>query len=91
MTARSEYNKDIAIQKGFDNYLRKPFSIKDLASIFNSETYIEEENKQSKFSKDFPELSSMFDYDEDSIRNILKIFVSISNIPFARRFEIVFT
>ena len=30
MTARSEYNKDVADTMGFDGYLRKPFSIKDL-------------------------------------------------------------
>ena len=76
MTARSEYNKDVAASKGFDNYLRKPFSIKDLADLLNSGISIEEKaNIESRFISDFPELCSMFDNDDDSIINILKIFV----------------
>lgn len=80
MTARSEYNKDVAVAKGFDNYLRKPFSIKDLTDILNSNINIEEkEKKESRFITDFPELCSMFDNDDDSITNILKIFVETTS------------
>lgn len=80
MTARSEYNKDVAASKGFDNYLRKPFSIKDLAEILNSDFNIEEKgNQKSRFIDDFPELCSMFDNDDDSITNILKIFVKTTS------------
>lgn len=80
MTARSEYNNDVAASKGFDNYLRKPFSIKDLALTLNSDVNIEtKENKSSKFIADFPELCSMFDNDDDSITNILKIFVETTS------------
>ncbi|MBO5848699.1 MAG: hybrid sensor histidine kinase/response regulator [Bacteroidales bacterium] len=80
MTARSEYNKEIAIQKGFDNYIRKPFSIKNLADLFNSEIVIKEvKNKESKFIADFPELCSMFDNDEDSIINIIKTFIETTS------------
>lgn len=80
MTARSEYNKDVATQKGFDNYIRKPFSIKDLADLLN--TYInivDTEKKESRFSFDFPELCRMFDNDEESITNILKTFVETTS------------
>lgn len=80
MTARSEYNKDVAASKGFDNYLRKPFSIKDLAVLLNSGIFIEEKaNIESRFISDFPELCSMFDNDDDSIINILKIFVETTS------------
>ena len=80
MTARSEYNKDVAASKGFDNYLRKPFSIKDLANLLNSGITIKEKaNFESRFISDFPELCSMFDNDEDSIVNILKIFVETTS------------
>ncbi len=80
MTARSEYNKEIAIQKGFDNYLRKPFSIKDLADLLNFETCQKShENHQSIYIDDFPELCSMFDNDEDSITNIIKTFVETTS------------
>ena len=80
MTARSEYNKDVAASKGFDNYLRKPFSIKDLADLLNSGIFIEEKaNIESRFISDFPELCSMFDNDDDSIINILKIFVETTS------------
>ena len=73
MTARSEYNKDIAIEKGFDDYLRKPFSINDLSSLFN--TNFDHKTKHiSKYQKDFPDLCLMFDNDDD-IRDILKTFV----------------
>ena len=76
MTARSEYNKDVAQAKGFDNYLRKPFSIKDLATLLNSNIdYNEHKEYNSAYKEDFPELCSMFDNDEESIRNILRIFV----------------
>jgi signal transduction histidine kinase/FixJ family two-component response regulator len=80
MTARSEYNNDVAASNGFDNYLRKPFSIKDLAQTLNSDVNIEaKENKSSKYIADFPELCTMFDNDDDSITNILKIFVETTS------------
>ncbi len=80
MTARSEYNREIAAQKGFDNYLRKPFSIKDLALLLNSNNnYTEHKDSHSRYSNDFPELCSMFDNDEESIKNILNIFVETTS------------
>lgn len=81
MTARSEYNEDVAESKGFDGYLPKPFSIKDLAELLKCEiVYNSESNNKCIFSADFPELCSMFDNDKTSIKNILKVFVeSTSN------------
>lgn len=73
MTARSEYNKDIAVEKGFDDYLRKPFSIRELASLLNTNFHSETKNN-SRYQNDFPDLCSMFDNDDD-IREILNTFV----------------
>lgn len=72
MTARSEYNKDIAIEKGFDDYLKKPFSLNDLALLFNT-NFDSEANHNSRYQNDFPDLCSMFDNDDD-IREILNTF-----------------
>lgn len=79
MTARSEYNEDIAIDKGFDGYLRKPFSIKDLAHILNKDINIEGKTALNKINEEFHELSIMFDNDEDAIRQILKVFVNCTS------------
>lgn len=79
MTARSEYNKDIAKENGFDGYLRKPFSIKDLAKIFNTELTTIYEECNSKYHNDFPELCEMFDNDDKAIENILTTFVETTS------------
>lgn len=79
MTARSEYNEHIAKGKGFDGYLRKPFSIKDIATLFNSEIVIEQDSDdKSKYYNDFPKLCNMFDNDDD-IKIILKSFVATTS------------
>ena len=77
MTARSEYDKDVACQNGFDDYLKKPFSLNDLAMLFNTNFKTETENI-SKYQNDFPELCSMFDSDDD-IRNILMTFTETTS------------
>lgn len=77
MTARSEYNNEVACQNGFDDYLRKPFSINDLALLFNTNFDIRTDNI-SKYQNDFPELCSMFDNDND-IKNILTTFAEVTS------------
>lgn len=79
MTARSEYNKEVAISKGFDDYLRKPFSIRDLATLFGFEFVINKKSNTSQFNNDFPELCSMFDNDDIAIENILHTFVETTS------------
>lgn len=74
MTARSEYNKDIATEKGFDDYLRKPFSIRELAALLDTNSHSETKNN-SRYQNDFPDLCSMFDNDDD-ITEILNTFVA---------------
>ena len=73
MTARSEYNKDIATEKGFDDYLRKPFSIRELAALLDTNFHSKTKNN-SRYLNDFPDLCSMFDNDDD-IKEILNTFV----------------
>lgn len=79
MTARSEYNKEVAISKGFDDYLRKPFSIRDLATLFGFEFVINKKSNTSQFNNDFPELCSMFDNDDIAIENILHTFIETTS------------
>ena len=80
MTARSEYNKDIAIDKGFDGYLRKPFSIKDLSKAFSPEAISGKANDDSSiYHDDFPELCEMFGNDDEAIENILRTFVETTS------------
>lgn len=80
MTARSEYNKDAAASKGFDDYLRKPFSIKDLATLLNTDCHSNDKSENvSEYDNDFPELSSMFDNDKYAIENILRTFVETTS------------
>ena len=74
MTARSEYNKAIAVEKGFDDYLRKPFSIRELAALLDTNFHSETKNN-SRYQNDFPDLCSMFDNDDD-ITEILNTFVA---------------
>ena len=78
MTARDQFSEKYAIREGFDGYIRKPFSIKDLASLLNVNLTIEE-RQQCEFSDDFPQLCVMFDNDENAIREILQAFVNATS------------
>ncbi len=75
MTARDEYSEKYALREGFDDHIKKPFSIKDLALLLN-DNLTEEEEKKCEFSDDFPQLSAMFDSDSKAIRDILQAFVN---------------
>jgi len=74
MTARDEYGLKSAKADGFDGYIRKPFRIKDLAELLH-DNWGEEEGKRCVFSDDFPALCTMFENDEDAIKDILHAFV----------------
>lgn len=74
MTARDEYDMKLAQADGFDGCIKKPFRIKDLANLLNSD-WVEEESVPSVYSSDFPALSAMFDNDDDTITGILHAFV----------------
>ena len=75
MTARDEYSENYAMSEGFDGYLRKPFSIKELALLLN-DNYTEEEGKNCEYSADFPQLCEMFNNDSSAISEILQTFVN---------------
>lgn len=74
MTASDEYSEKFALREGFDGYIKKPFSIKDLAALLNV-NLTEEECYQCEFNNDFPQLCAMFDNDSNAIREILQTFV----------------
>ena len=74
MTARDEYSAKYAISEGFDGHIKKPFSIKNLATLLN-DNWTEEECQRCEFSDDFPQLCTMFDNDSNAIRDILNAFV----------------
>ena len=75
MTARDEYSENYAMSEGFDGYLKKPFSIKELALLLN-DNYTEEEGKNCEYSADFPQLCEMFNNDSSAISEILQTFVN---------------
>ncbi len=78
MTASDEYTEKFAINEGFDGYIKKPFSIRDLAALLNVNIN-EEERQKCEFSDDFPQLCAMFDNDSNSIREILQTFVNTTS------------
>jgi len=74
MTARDEYSEQYALSEGFDGYIKKPFSINELASILGDK-FTDEKRSECEFSGDFPQLCAMFDNDGNAIRDILNSFV----------------
>lgn len=78
MTARDQYSEKFAMDEGFDGYIKKPFSIKNLAQLLN--TGITEETSQScDFTDDFPQLCAMFNNDATAIRGILQTFADTTS------------
>ena len=73
MTARDQYSEKYAINEGFDGYIKKPFSIKDLAKLLNV-SFTEADTDTCDFTDDFPQLCAMFNNDGAAIRGILQTF-----------------
>lgn len=78
MTASDEYTEKFALSEGFDGYIKKPFSIKDLAVLL-SVNLPEVDRQKCEFSEDFPQLCAMFDNDSNAIRDILQTFVNATS------------
>ena len=78
MTASDEYSEKFAITEGFDGYIKKPFSIKDLALLLN-DNWVEDDCQKCEFNDDFPQLCTMFDNDSNAIRDILQTFVKTTS------------
>ena len=78
MTARDQYSERYALKEGFDGYIRKPFSIKDLANLLNT-NIVEEEGQHCNYNEDFPQLCAMFSNDADAIRAILQTFADTTS------------
>ena len=82
MTARMDYDMEIARGEGFDGFLQKPFNLKDLEALFGrhcpeepstTATDATSDHPTIPFS-DFPELCTMMGNDETAIRGILTVF-----------------
>ena len=78
MTARDQYSERYALKEGFDGYIRKPFSIKDLANLLNT-NIVEEEGQHCNYNEDFPQLCAMFNNDADAIHAILQTFADTTS------------
>ncbi len=78
MTASDEYSEKFALNEGFDGYIKKPFSIKDLASLLNTSAP-DEECQRCELTEDFPQLCAMFDNDSNAICEILQTFVNTTS------------
>ena len=74
MTARDEYSEREAKSEGYYGYLKKPFLIKDLAKLLGINT-IQGSDDRCKYTDDFPTLCSLFDNDEQAIKEVLEAFV----------------
>ena len=82
MTARMDYDMEIARGEGFDGFLQKPFNLKDLEALFGrhcpeeAETQDQDKAQASEAAPftDFPALCTMMDNDEAAIRGILTVF-----------------
>ena len=78
MTARDQYSEKYAMNEGFDGYIKKPFSINDLAKLLNN-NITDDDSQRCDFADDFPQLCAMFNNDADAIREILQTFADATS------------
>lgn len=76
MTARVEYNSEKAKEEGFDGFIRKPFNLNDLESIFGRVSLAEAETTESPFAEKFPAFCEMMGNDKAAIHSIMEVFTS---------------
>lgn len=76
MTARVEYNSEKAKEEGFDGFIRKPFNLNDLESIFGIVSLAEAETTESPFAEKFPAFCEMMGNDKAAIHSIMEVFTS---------------
>lgn len=76
MTARVEYNSEKAKEEGFDGFIRKPFNLNDLESIFGIVSLAEAETAESPFAEKFPAFCEMMGNDKAAIHSIMEVFTS---------------
>lgn len=76
MTARVEYNSEKAKEEGFDGFIRKPFNLNDLESIFGIVSLAEAETVESPFAEKFPAFCEMMGNDKAAIQSIMEVFTS---------------
>lgn len=72
MTARGDYSSKEAKNKGFDDFLEKPFTFATLSSLLNIKKPVSLKSK-------YPSIYEMFDGDEQIVNEIFKTFVESTN------------
>lgn len=75
MTARTEYETEKAIEEGFDGFIHKPFTIKQIADMLNTRIEPAEQSGDLCFDR-FPTLCTMLGNDEGAIRKVLHAFAT---------------
>ena len=73
MTARMDYDTEKARGEGFDEFLQKPFKIKDLEALFGVHAWHDDRTAPTSFT-DFPVLCEIMADDEEAIRSVLTLF-----------------
>ncbi len=77
MTARMDYNTEVARKEGFDGFLQKPFNLQKLESVFGKHSRPDAQDAdvtESAGFADFPTLCEMLGDDEEAIRGVLTVF-----------------
>ena len=75
MTGRIEYTTEKATKEGFDGFLQKPFSMKQLEALFgNAATEGDSGAAACLFAEDFPAFCQVMGDDEEAIRQVLTVF-----------------
>lgn len=80
MTAHGDYNLSRALADGFGGFVTKPVSMEKLVRLLSGGENGEKVEKQSSspLSARFPLLASLFDGDDEAMREILEKFVETS-------------
>ncbi|MDR0368407.1 MAG: response regulator [Bacteroidales bacterium] len=72
MTGRNDFDLAKATKLGFNGYLPKPFFLKSLRKMLEGKV---QEDGGSSLSNDFQSLNEMFGGDEETIKEILRVFI----------------
>lgn len=73
MTAHDDYTTERALSEGFSGLIKKPIQMSGLTNILSKENFPQE------YVLAFPQLSALFQGDEQSIKDILSGFVESAN------------
>ncbi|MDO5665235.1 MAG: hybrid sensor histidine kinase/response regulator [Bacteroidia bacterium] len=75
MTAYDDYNTEKAVLEGFSGFIKKPIQMSKFIDILSGENHFKLKETIS-FDKKFPQLTSLFGDDVETIKKILSTFVT---------------